>query len=173
MLLIGQWRIFQLIRERSDKNYRLMQLTREMTELKTYGENIADGSLSLHEMMNTPSSMFARQMLYMNMSAQYCQMSAANQMSQMTSSPFYQNMMAQSQDAQIQQAYQEMMYRSFYKQAQQQFAKYEAKLLNEKEQEMAREKQTLETELAMIDEELKVTKDAVKNDTKNFIGGYA
>ncbi len=173
MLLTGQWRLFQLIRQRHDKNYRLMQLNKEMMDYKTYAENIADGSISIHEMFTTPSSMFNRQMLYMNMSSQFCQMSAANQMQQVSSNPLFQNMMAQSQNAQIQQAYQQMMYRSFYKQAQEQFAKYESRLLNEKEKEMSKEKLQLEMELAMIEEEIKNTKDAVKNDVKNFVSEYA
>ncbi len=172
MILTGQWRLFQLIRQRSDKNYRLMQLNRELSDYKAYAENIADGSLSLHEMLNTPSSMFSRQMLYMNMSSQYCQTSAANQMQQLSSNPLYQNMMSQSQDPQIQQAYQEMMYRSFYKQAQEQFSKYESKLLNEKEKEISEEKVSLETELAMIDEEIKATKEGIKNDISNFTPSY-
>ena len=81
-------------------------------------------------------------------------------------------MMAQSQNAQLQQAYQQMMYRSFYKQAQQQFAKYESQLLNEKEKAISKEKLSLETELAMIEEEIKSTKDAVKNDVQNFVPQY-
>ena len=48
MLLTGQWRLFQLIRQRHDKNYRLMQLNKEMMDYKTYAENIADGSISIH-----------------------------------------------------------------------------------------------------------------------------
>lgn len=173
MLLVGQWRLTELISAKNRKNYRLMQLNMELQDLKSYGTNIADGGLSLSEMMSAPSSMFQRQMQYMMASSQYCQMSAQNQMAQMASNPMYQQMMAQSQNAQLQQQYQMMMYRSFYKQAQEQFAKYEAKLLNEKEKEMSKEKLALETELAMIEEEIKATKEAVKNDVQNFVPQYA
>lgn len=150
-----------------------MQLNMELEDLKSYGTNIADGQLSLAEMMSAPGSMFNRQMQYMMASSQYAQMSAQNQMNQLSSNPMYQQMMAQSQNAQLQQAYQMMMYKSFYKQAQEQFAKYEAKLLNEKEKEMSKEKVSLETELAMIEEEIKATKEAVKNDVQNFVPQYA
>lgn len=173
MLLIGQWRLAQLISQRHTKNYRLMQLNMEINDLKEYATNIADGSLSLSEMMSAPGSMFNRQMQYMMASSQYSQMVAQNQMTQLSSNPLYQQMMAQSQNAQLQQQYQMMMYRSFYKQAQQQFAKYEAKLLNEKQKEMSKEKLSLESELAMIDEEIKATKEATKNDVQNFVPQYA
>ena len=38
---------------------------------------------------------------------------------------------------------------------------------------MSKEKLQLEMELAMIDEEIKNTKEAVKNDVKSFVGEYA
>lgn len=173
MLLVGQWRLTQLIRQRSEKNNRLTKLAIEMNDLKTYATNIADGKLSMTEMASCPTSMFNRQMQYMMASSQYCQMAAQNQMTQLTSNPLYQQMMAQSQNAQMQAEYQKMMYRSFYKQAQEQFSKYEAKLLNEKEAEMQKEKISLENDLAMINEEIKSTKDGVKNDIPNFVPQYA
>lgn len=173
MLLVGSWRLTDLIQQKTRKNFRLTKISMELTDLKNYATNIADGSLSLSEMMSCPGSMFSRQMQYMMASSQYAQMSAQNQMTQMMANPMYQQMMSQSQDAQVQQAYQEMMYRSFYKQAQQEFAKQEAKLLNEKEQEIAKEKTSLENELAMIEAEIKATKEAVKNDVQNFVPQYA
>ena len=173
MLLTGSWRLGQLIQQRIQKNYRLMQLNMEINDLRAYSTNIADGALSMNEMFSTPHSMFSRQMQYMNASSQYCQMSAQYQMQQLSSNPMYQNMMAQSQNAQVQQAYQMMMYRNFYKQAQQQFAKYETQLLNEKEKEMAKEKLSLETDIAAIEEEIKNTKQAVKNSVSNYIAEYA
>ena len=173
MLLVGQWRLTQLIQQRSRKNDRLRELTMELTDLKSYATNIADGKLSMNEMASCPTSMFNRQMQYMMASSQYCQMAAQNQMTQLTSNPLYQQMMVQSQNAQMQAEYQKMMYRSFYKQAQEQFAKYEAKLLNEKETEMQKEKTSLETELAMINEEIKATKEGIKNDIPNFVPQYA
>lgn len=173
MYLVGSWRIQHLIHEKYEKNDRLRKISMEIRDLQSYATNISDGALSLQEMMSCPASMFNRQMQYMMASSQYAQMSAQNQMTQMASNPMYQQMMSQSQDPQVLQAYQQMMYQSFYKQAQQQFAKYEAKLLNDKEAEMQKEKTSLETELAMINEELKATKDAVKNDVQNFVPQYA
>ncbi len=173
MLLVGSWRLTDLIQQKSRKNFRLTKISMELTDLKSYATNIADGALSLPEMMSCPGSMFGRQMQYMMASSQYSQMVAQNQMTQMMSNPMYQQMMSQSQDAQVQQAYQAMMYKSFYKQAQQEFAKREAALLNEKEKEMLKEKTSLENELAMIEAEIKSTKEAVKNDIQNFVPQYA
>lgn len=173
MYLVGSWRIQHLIHEKYEKNDRLRKISMEIRDLQSYATNISDGALSLSEIMSCPGSMYNRQMQYMMASSQYAQMSAQNQMTQMASNPMYQQMMSQSQDAQLQQAYQEMMYRNFYKQALQEFSKQESKLLNDKEAEMQKEKTSLENELAMINEELKATKDAVKNDVQNFVPQYA
>ena len=135
MILSSSWRISQLIQRRSDRKHRLQVVNMELNDLKTYGQNIADGGITIGEMMKTPTSMYTRQLFYMNNAAQYCQMNANMQMQQLMNTPYYQSMMAQ-QDPQVQQAYQQMLQQSFYKQAQQQFSKYEANLINEKETAM-------------------------------------
>ena len=45
--------------------------------------------------------------------------------------------------------------------------------IEKNEKEMSKEKISLETELAMIEEEIKATKEAVKNDVQNFVPQYA
>ena len=64
-LLIFAYRKLDIIRQRNDIQYRLMNLTRKLSDLQQYASNIADGSVSMSDMMNTPSSMFGRQMMYM------------------------------------------------------------------------------------------------------------
>ena len=64
-LLIFAYRKLDINRQRSDLNYRLMEITRKLSDLQQYASNIADGSVSMSDMMNTPSSMFGRQLMYM------------------------------------------------------------------------------------------------------------
>lgn len=170
MILSGSWRINQLIQRRSDRKHRLQVVNMEIQDLKTYGQNIADGGVSIGEMMKTPTSMYNRQLLYMNTASQYCQMSATNQMQQLMATPYYQSMMSQ-QDAQVQQSYQQMLYQSFYKQAQNQFSKYEANLIHEKERAMEEEKESIKEEIEAIEGELSSTKQEVSKSIQEFFGG--
>ena len=64
-LLIFAYRKLDITRQKSDLNYRLMQLTQKLSDLQQYAANIADGSVSMSDMLNTPGTMFGRQMMYM------------------------------------------------------------------------------------------------------------
>ena len=64
-LLIFAYRKLDINRRKSDLNYRLMELTRKLSDLQQYAANIGDGSVSMSDMMNTPSSMFGRQLMFM------------------------------------------------------------------------------------------------------------
>jgi len=172
MILSSSWRISQLIQRRSDRKHRLQVVNMELNDLKTYGQNIADGGISIGEMMKTPTSMYSRQLVYMNNAAQYCQTSANFQMQQLMNTPYYQSMMA-AQDPQIQQAYQAMMQQSFYKQAQQEFSKYEANMIHEKETAMEEEKQSIKEEIEAIEGELQAERQEVSQSIKDFFGGRA
>ena len=168
MLLTGRLRLRQLVRERNDKQYRLMQMNREISDLQKYAQNIADGKITMNEMFNTPVSVFNRQLMFMNMSAQYSQMSAFNMMNMMQTNPFYQQMMAQSQNAMYQQAYQSMMYNNFYTQGQKQFAQYEADLLKEKQTLLQEERDSIKLDIAAIEAEMKDVKELTKQETQEF-----
>lgn len=170
MILAGSWRIRQLIQQRSDRKYRLQKLNMEINDLKTYGQNIADGGISIGEMLKTPTSMYSRQLIYMDTAAQYSQTSAVNQMQQLMATPYYQNLMAQQTDPNVQQSYQKMLYDSFYKQAQSQFSKYEASLIHEKERAMEEEREDLKEEIAAIEGELSSTKQDVNKGIQDFFG---
>ena len=65
MLLALEARKYQLLRQISDKEYRLMSLTRKLSELQQYSSNIGDGNISMFDMMNVPASMLPRSMAFM------------------------------------------------------------------------------------------------------------
>ena len=50
-LLIFAYRKLDINRQRSDLNYRLMEITRKLSDLQQYASNIADGSVSMSDMM--------------------------------------------------------------------------------------------------------------------------
>ena len=113
---------------------KLQDLTRKLTDMQQYAANIADGSISMFDMMNTPCSMFGRSMIFMqyshNMAVQNSQMNL------MGMQPMIQQQMTQM-DSNSQMMYQQWIQQSLYKQERERFAKMEAKFLNQQEKEEA------------------------------------
>lgn len=64
-LLIFAYRKLEIIRQKSELNYKLMTMNQKIHDLQQYASNIADGSVSMSDMMNTPGSMFNRQLMFM------------------------------------------------------------------------------------------------------------
>lgn len=157
-LLVFAYRKIQILRQKNDLNYRLMQLNQKLEDLQQYASNIADGSVSMSDMMNTPASMFGRTMMYMTYSHNGALQNAQQQMQQMMMMPQVQAQMRQMQDPNQQMMYQNWIFDNLYKQQREQFGKVEQKLLNEQEKEIQQEKAKLETQLKMLEAEFDSTK---------------
>lgn len=157
-LLVFAYRKIQILRQKNDLNYRLMQLNQKLEDLQLYASNIADGSVSMSDMMNTPASMFGRTMMYMTYSHNGALQNAQQQMQQMMMMPQVQAQMQQMQDPNQQMMYQNWIFDNLYKQQREQFGKVEQKLLNEQEKEIQQEKAKLETQLKMLEAEFDSTK---------------
>ena len=148
---------------------RLQELTRKLSDLQQYAANIADGSVSMFDMMNTPSSMFGRSMMYMNYSHNMAVQNA--QMNYMGMQPMIAQQIAQM-DPQSQMMYQQWIQQNLYKQERERFAKIEAKLLNEQEKEIMQEKEKIESQLKMIEAELQSVRQAEEAGIKAFAPKY-
>lgn len=157
-LLVFAYRKIQILRQKNDLNYRLMKLNQKLEDLQQYASNIADGSVSMSDMMNTPASMFGRTMMYMTYSHNGALQNAQQQMQQMMMMPQVQAQMQQMQDPNQQMMYQNWIFDNLYKQQREQFGKVEQKLLNEQEKEIQQEKAKLETQLKMLEAEFDSTK---------------
>lgn len=157
-LLVFAYRKIQILRQKNDLNYRLMKLNQKLEDLQQYASNIADGSVSMSDMMNTPASMFGRTMMYMTYSHNGALQNAQQQMQQMMMMPQVQAQMQQIQDPNQQMMYQNWIFDNLYKQQREQFGKVEQKLLNEQEKEIQQEKAKLETQLKMLEAEFDSTK---------------
>ena len=156
--LIFAYRKLDIMQRKSDLNYRLMNLTRKLSDLQQYAANIADGSVSMSDMMNTPGSMFGRQLMYMQYAHNASLFGAQQQMQMMQ--PQIAMQMQQMQDPNMQAMYQNWIFKSLYDQQREQIGKQEAKLLNEQEKQIQAEKAKLETQLKMLDQELESCKQA-------------
>lgn len=155
-LLIFAYRKLDVQRRKSDLNYRLMELTRKLSDLQQYAANIADGSVSMNDMMNTPCSMFGRQMMFMQYSHNSAIFGAQQKM--MAMQPMMAMQMQQMQNPNMQAMYQNWIYNSLYDQERERIGKQETKLLNEQEKQIQAEKAKLETQLKLLDQEYEACK---------------
>lgn len=155
-LLIFAYRKLDIMHRKNDLNYRLMNLTRKLSDLQQYAANIADGSVSMSDMMNTPSSMFGRQMMYMQYAHNGALFGAQQKMAMMQ--PQIAMQMQQMQDPNYQAMYQQWIFKSLYDQERERMGKQETKLLNEQEKQIQAEKAKLETQLKLLNQELEACK---------------
>ena len=148
---------------------RLSEITRKLSDMQEYAANIADRSVSMFDMMNTPASMFGRTMMYMtyshNMALQNSQMKFAQ------IQPMIAQQMAQM-DPNAQLMYQQWIQKSLYEQERDRIAKMEAKIANAEEKELMQEKSKIEAKLKMIEEELESVKQAKDAGIKAFAPRY-
>lgn len=155
-LLIFAYRKLDINRRKSDLNYRLMELTRKLSDLQQYAANIGDGSVSMSDMMNTPSSMFGRQLMFMQYAHNGSLFGAQQKFAMMQ--PIIAAQMQQIQPG-MQQMYQNWIFKNLYDQERERMGKQEAKLLNEQEKEIQAEKMKVETQLKLLDQELQACKE--------------
>lgn len=148
---------------------RLQEITRKLSDMQQYAANIADNSISMFDMMNTPSSMFGRAMMFMNyshnMALNGAQANFANMQPMITQQ-------TSQMDAQSQMMYQQWVYKNLYDQERERITKMETKILNEEEKELQQEKLKIEQRLKMIEQELESTKQAIESGIKAFAPKY-
>lgn len=150
-------RKFQLIRLKYDVNSKIMNITRKIGDLQRYASNIADGKISMKEMTDVPSKLFGRQSIFQQYAHNRSLQMANMQMGMMA--PMM-AMQTQAMDPQYQALYQQNMFMNLYKEARQEAAKEEQKLLNEQEKELVLEKEKLQALAQEYDVELKGLKEA-------------
>ena len=170
-LLIFAYRKLDINRRKSDLNYRLMELTRKLSDLQQYAANIGDGSVSMSDMMNTPSSMFGRQLMFMQYAHNGSLFGALQKFAMMQ--PVIAMQMQQMQP-EMQQMYQNWIFKNLYDQERERMGKQEAKLLNEQEKQIQAEKMKLETQLKLLDQELQACKEGEDKSVEawkpNYVG---
>lgn len=172
MLLIGSYRLLQIISQKSNINFRLMQLQQKLMDLQSYASSIADGTVSLNDLMNAPASMFSRMSVFMMYSHQAAMTGAQQNYQPMVA-------MAQSQGVfanmppQQQQQMSQMIFKNLYDQQREKFNKVEQSVLNQEEKKIQQQVAQLQTQLQMLDAEQKTTQEQVDKDAKDSAPKYA
>lgn len=168
-LLIFAYRKLDINKRRSDLNYRLLQITNKLSDLQQYASNIGDGSISMSDMMNTPGSMFGRQLMFMNYAHNGALMGAQQKMAALQPQLA---MQMQQMQPQYQQMYQNLVFKNLYDQERERMGKQEQKLLNEQEKEIQAEKQKIETQLKLLDQEYESCKQAEEKSVEMWKPNY-
>lgn len=153
--------------------YKLMQAQQQRTNLSSYASSIADGAVSFEDLSNCPSQLFGRMTQFMFNSHNYAMMGAQSNYAQLQGAGALGGAGTDAQATQQQAMYNQMVMQNLYKQQREQYAQYEAKVLNEQEKQMDQDIQGIENELALVKTEYdslsKAVQGAVQNDTATYI----
>lgn len=150
-LLIFSFRRQQIIEAKSRINMRLMQLQQKSLELQTYASNIADGSVSLNDLLTTPSSLFGRMMNFMQYSNNFAYQGAQQKMMMLGMSGALGQFGAVP--PQQQQMYQSIMMQQLMQQERDRVCKIEQNKLNQEDKKVEQEIARLNTQLKMLEAE--------------------
>lgn len=150
-LLIFSFRRQQNIDRKSRINMRLMQLRQKQIDLQTYAANIADGSVSLNDLLTTPSALFPKMMQFMQYSNAYSYQAAQQKLAMMGMMGSFSQLAGAP--PQQQQMYQSIMLQQLMKQEQETVARSEQRRLNVEDKKIEQEIAKLETQLKMLDAE--------------------
>ncbi len=169
-ILIFSARVSDLIHQKHNIEYKLARLTRQMRDMQQYSTLVGNGSVSIGDLLNSPSSMMGRTLNYLgfahNSALQYMQANAP-MMQQM-----YAQQMAGQQNPQQAAMMNNYIMRTLYAQGRDRAAQVEMRNLKEAEERLAQEKEQQETLLAEVTEELKAAKQARDQDIKDFAPKY-
>lgn len=150
-LLLFVYRKHDLIRRKHDMEYKITQLSEKLNNLTSYASCIADGAVSMSDLMNVPPSLFNRMSMFMMWSHAGATSGAQEKYEFMRMTP---NAMPKMPNAELQQEYSRLMFKNFYDQEREKFKKVEEKLLDNEEKKITQEKEKLQTLLKEIESEL-------------------
>ena len=151
-LLIFAYRKQYIIRRKSELNMKLLNLRQKLMDLQSYSASIADGAISINDLVNAPASMFNRMSIFATSSHQAAEMGAQQNIGPMLAMAQAQGTFANMQ-AEQQQQYQKMIFSQLYKQEKEKIKAQETKILNQEDTKIQQEAAKVETELKMLDSE--------------------
>ena len=147
-LFLWTKRVSQIIREKSDINYKLNDLYQQKMDLQNHAATIASGNITMNDLSQVSGSLFERMVSFINSTNSTCYQAASTQMSMVNPAA-----MMNITDATMQQQFQQSIFSNFYQQQMNQCIQAETKALNVKETKIEQEIKKLETNLSMLDQE--------------------
>lgn len=168
--LIFTARVHDLMHQKNNAEYRLTRITKKLRDVQQYAATIANGGISIGDLLNSPGSMLGRTMNYLG----FAHNSALAYMNQ--NAPYmqqmYMNQMGQGQNAQQQQQMQEYIMRQLYQQGRERAMQVETRNLKLEEDRITQEKEKTQTLLTEIEAELKAAREARDQGIKDMAPKY-
>lgn len=172
MLLVFSYLHQYIINRKANVNQKLIALRQKQMDLQNYASSVADGSVSLNDLMNAPPTMFGRMMAHMTASHQQAlngaQMGMPGMLAMAAGSGIFNNMQPE-----MQQQYQYMLYKNLYDKEREKFGRQEEKILHTEDKRIEQQIAQLTTELQMIEAQEKSVSEAEANEAKNSAPKYA
>lgn len=170
-LLIFTYRRQQIISQKSVLNAKLLDLNKKLMDLQSYAANIADGTVSINDLMSAPPSLFSRMTMFMNYSHQSSYAMAQERFNPTMAAAQAQGIFATMQP-EMQQQYQQLIFKNLYDQSRQQFAEVEKKIMDKEGTKIEQERAQIETQLQMLAAEEKTVTDAETKEAENSAPKY-
>lgn len=153
-LLLFSYRRQSIIARKADINMKLLQLRQKQMDLQSYASSIADGSVSLNDLMGAPASVFMRMTGFMQASHQQAlmgaQMGLPGMLAMAAGSGVFNNMQPQ-----MQQQYQYMLFKNLYDKEREKFSRQEEKILHTEDKRIEQQIAQLNTQVQMLEAEEK------------------
>ena len=169
-IFIFSARVHDLIYQKSNIEYRLSKLTKRLRDVQQYAATIANGGISIGDLLNSPGSMMGRTLSYLG----FAHNSALAYMNQ--NAPYMQQLwaqqMGQNQNPQQQQMMQQYIMRQLYAQGRDRAMQIETRNLKLEEDRLQQEKERLETLGKEITQELDEAKKARDQGIKDMSPKY-
>ena len=169
-ILIFTARVHDLIYQKSNVEYRLAKLTKRLRDVQQYAATIANGGISIGDLLNSPGSMMGRTLGYLG----FAHNSAIAYMNQ--NAPMMQQLWMQqlgpNQNPQQQQMMNMYILRQLYMQGRERAMQIETRNLKLEEDRLQQEKDKLEALGKSIEEELKSAKEARDQGIKDMAPKY-
>lgn len=164
-LLVFSYRRQSIIARKADINLKLLQLRQRQMDLQSYASSIADGSVSMNDLMGAPASVFGRMTSFMTSSHQQALMGAQQNIGG-TLAMAQANGVFANLNPQMQQQYQQMIFKNLYDKERERFSHQEEKVLNHEDKRIEQQVAQLSTQLQMLEAEEKGVEKAESEDAQ-------
>lgn len=160
------YRHHSIISQKSDINKKLLDLRKRQMDLQSYSSAVADGSVSMNDLMSAPPTMFSRMLAHMSSSHQQAMVGAQNGLPGLLAMAGANGMFANLQP-QMQEQYKQMMFKNLYDKEREKFARQEEKILSREDKRIEQQVAQLTTQLQMLEAEEKNIVQAEAEEAKN------
>lgn len=165
-LLVATYMQQCIINRKSNVNQKLIALRQRQFDLHSYSSAVADGSVSMNDLFGAPPTMFMRMTAHMMSSHQQALASAQQGLPGMLAMAGANGIFANLQP-EMQQQYQQMIFKNLYDKEREKFARQEEKIISQEDKRIEQQVAQLTTELQMLEAQEKSYAQQVSEEAKN------